>query len=156
MIHQHWPVQIARRKEFHFLPSIDYFPRHPEPFSHRLPLYRCSCVRHRRLQKVVSLEVWSATTERRSWNGAGPCVEYYHDAPQRSGAGAAGTAGATASFDRLVARHRAAVLHAAYALLGHWELAEDVAQQTFVQAFMGLPGLRDAVKFRPWLMTIMD
>jgi len=63
--------------------------------------------------------------------------------------------GAIASFDRLVARHRAAVLHAAYALLGDWDLAEDVAQQTFVQAFRGLAGLRDAEKFRPWLLTIM-
>jgi len=63
--------------------------------------------------------------------------------------------GAVASFDRLVARHRAAVLHAAYALLGSWDLAEDVAQQTFVQAFRALPGLRDAEKFRPWLMMIM-
>ncbi len=63
--------------------------------------------------------------------------------------------GTMAAFDKLVARHRAAVLHAAYALLGDWDLAEDAVQQTFVQAFRGLPGLRDAEKFRPWLMTIM-
>ncbi len=52
-------------------------------------------------------------------------------------------AGEHAAFDALLFRYRGLVLREAYALVGDWERAEDVAQQTFIQAFIYLRGLRE-------------
>ena len=58
------------------------------------------------------------------------------------------------AFDVLVTRYRPVVLYTARVLLRDWEQAEDAAQQALLEAFRCLPGLQDAAKFRPWLMTI--
>jgi len=62
--------------------------------------------------------------------------------------------GDAAAFDLLVLRHRQSALSAARAALGSRDEAEDAAQQAFVDAFAGLPGLREPERFRAWLMTI--
>lgn len=63
-------------------------------------------------------------------------------------------AGEEAAFDALVVRHRPQVLMAARQLVGDWETAEDVAQQALLEAFRGLPRLREPAKFRAWLLAI--
>ena len=62
--------------------------------------------------------------------------------------------GDAAAFDLLVLRHRQSVLTAARTTLGSRDEAEDAAQQAFLDAFAGLPGLREPERFRAWLMTI--
>jgi RNA polymerase sigma-70 factor, ECF subfamily len=62
--------------------------------------------------------------------------------------------GDDAAFDVLVLRHRQSVLSAARSALGSHDEAEDVAQQAFLDAFAGLPGLREPELFRAWLLTI--
>jgi len=62
--------------------------------------------------------------------------------------------GDLAALDRLVARHREAVLRVTRSVLGDWDQAEDAAQETFLEALRGLSGLREAGKLRPWLCTI--
>lgn len=63
-------------------------------------------------------------------------------------------AGDVRAFDRLVIRHREVVLRAARSVLGDWHTAEDAAQHALLEAYKNLRGLREADKFRPWLMTI--
>ncbi len=58
------------------------------------------------------------------------------------------------AFDRLVMRHRQSILHFAWTLVRDWDLAEDLAQQTLLEAYRGLSGLREPQRFRAWLLTI--
>ena len=58
------------------------------------------------------------------------------------------------AFNRLVLRHRQSVLHFAWTMVRDWDLAEDLAQQTLLEAYRGLSGLREPPKFRAWLLTI--
>jgi RNA polymerase sigma factor (sigma-70 family) len=58
------------------------------------------------------------------------------------------------AFNRLVLRHRQSVLHFAWTMVRDWDLAEDLAQQTLLEAYRGLSGLREPRKFRAWLLTI--
>ena len=62
-------------------------------------------------------------------------------------------AGERASFDGVIERHAAAVLHLARAILADADAAEDVLQETFLAAWRGAGGFRgdDA---RAWLLTI--
>lgn len=62
--------------------------------------------------------------------------------------------GDAAAFDQLVLKYRKTVLNTAKAALGDWDKAEDAAQQTFIQAYKNLDGLRDTSKFKAWLMVI--
>jgi len=57
-------------------------------------------------------------------------------------------------FGILVERHLGAVQAVAYAHVGNYADAEDVAQETFVRAFRTLDSLRDWTKLRSWLTTI--
>ena len=58
------------------------------------------------------------------------------------------------AFEQLVREHMNTVLGLAYNYVGNFSTAEDIAQETFVQAFQSLPSLRDGTRFRVWLLKI--
>jgi len=62
--------------------------------------------------------------------------------------------GDSAAFDALVARHRRVVLGIARRLTSNIDDAEDVAQETFLRAFMRLSTFRFKSSFRTWLVAI--
>src|SRR5262245_54179669 len=62
--------------------------------------------------------------------------------------------GSREAFDELVRRFRRAMLAIACQATGSPELAEDVVQDAFLQAFHALPQLRDPEKFLGWLGVI--
>jgi len=57
-------------------------------------------------------------------------------------------------FEELVKRYQRMVYGVAWSQLGNSDLAEEAAQQTFVQAYCYLATLRDPTKFRSWLARI--
>ncbi len=59
------------------------------------------------------------------------------------------------AFAELVRRYQAPLLASAYHLLGHAEDAQDLAQETFIEAFRHLSTLREGEKLRGWLFTIL-
>jgi len=63
-------------------------------------------------------------------------------------------AGNRSSFEKLVGMFQAKIFRMAYYRTGSHMDAEDLTQDTFVKAFKGLPKLKDANLFRPWLFTI--
>jgi RNA polymerase sigma-70 factor, ECF subfamily len=63
-------------------------------------------------------------------------------------------AGNTTAFAELVRRYRRAALARAFAVLGDSHEAEDVAQDSFVQAYDQLETCRDPSRFGAWLLTI--
>jgi RNA polymerase sigma-70 factor (ECF subfamily) len=67
---------------------------------------------------------------------------------------AAARAGSDAAFARLVAAHQAPLRAFLRRTLGGVDLADDVAQETFVAAWASLGGLKDPAGFRPWLFGI--
>lgn len=58
------------------------------------------------------------------------------------------------AFAELVLRYRRQVLAIAYRMTGSPAAAEDIAQEAFVRAWMGLDGLRDPQAFRAWLCRL--
>jgi RNA polymerase sigma-70 factor (ECF subfamily) len=62
--------------------------------------------------------------------------------------------GDSAAFERLVREHMNVVLGLAYNYVGNFSTAEDIAQETFVQAFQSLGTLRDGARFKVWLLKI--
>jgi RNA polymerase sigma-70 factor, ECF subfamily len=64
-------------------------------------------------------------------------------------------AGDREAFRLLVERYHRPVLASARHILGDPELAQDAAQETFIEAFRGLGNLKDRAKFRPWLFGIL-
>ena len=63
-------------------------------------------------------------------------------------------AGRHDAFDRLVRRHEGAVIGAARKLLSHQDDALDVAQETFLKMYVGLPRFRGGSSLRTWLVQI--
>lgn len=59
------------------------------------------------------------------------------------------------AFETLVHAHQRAVVASAWHLLHNHDDAEDLAQETFVEAYRSLHSLRDSNKFRAWLFTIL-
>jgi RNA polymerase sigma-70 factor (ECF subfamily) len=68
---------------------------------------------------------------------------------------AAVLAGDREAFRVLVERYHRPVLASARQILGDSELAQDAAQETFIEAFRALANLKDAQKFRAWLYGIL-
>src|SRR4051812_8071569 len=64
-------------------------------------------------------------------------------------------AGEEAAFGWLLARYRHRAIRLAAHVLQRPADAEDVAQEAFVRAFRGLPGLRGDAGFAGWLFRIV-
>jgi RNA polymerase sigma-70 factor (ECF subfamily) len=67
--------------------------------------------------------------------------------------------GLTRSSDReaygaLVARYQGHVYGLAYSLAGNWADAQDIAQETFVRAYVNLDQLREPARFAAWLRRV--
>lgn len=58
------------------------------------------------------------------------------------------------AYEALVQAHQQAVFRLAYLLLGDPSEAEDVAQETFIQAFKALGRFDTTRSMRPWLLRI--
>ncbi len=67
---------------------------------------------------------------------------------------AAARAGSDAAFARLIAAYQAPLRAFLRRTLGGFDLADDVAQETFVTAWASLGRLKDPAGFRPWLFAI--
>jgi RNA polymerase sigma-70 factor (ECF subfamily) len=59
------------------------------------------------------------------------------------------------AFDRLVARHWAALVRLARVVQASDNDAEDLAQETLTKVWSGLRGLRDPARFVPWMRRIL-
>jgi RNA polymerase sigma-70 factor (ECF subfamily) len=57
-------------------------------------------------------------------------------------------------FDRLYRDHVDLIYRYAYRLCGETELAKDLVQETFLNAYQGLKDFRGEAKFSTWLYTI--
>lgn len=64
-------------------------------------------------------------------------------------------AGYVDAFEELVVRHRDRAYRVALRLLGSPADAEDVAQDSLVQAWQSLPGFRNEASFSSWLYRIV-
>ncbi len=62
--------------------------------------------------------------------------------------------GDTTAFGQLVDQHKGYVLRVCLRLLGNLDDAQDVAQETFLQAFLGLERFREDARFATWLYRI--
>lgn len=63
-------------------------------------------------------------------------------------------AGDVESYRHIVSRYKNALYAIGYGILGDYHLAEDAAQEAFLQAFLRLPDLRDPDKVGSWLYSI--
>ncbi|MBI3946391.1 MAG: HEAT repeat domain-containing protein [Armatimonadetes bacterium] len=58
------------------------------------------------------------------------------------------------AFGELVERYRGAICRQCRAAVSDWHHAEDLAQETFIRAYLKLGQLRDPARFGPWLRRI--
>jgi RNA polymerase sigma-70 factor (ECF subfamily) len=63
-------------------------------------------------------------------------------------------AGDQDAYRELVGRYQGHVYGLAYSILGHWAEAQDVAQETFIRAYVNLGQLRDPGRFAAWLRRV--
>jgi RNA polymerase sigma-70 factor (ECF subfamily) len=63
-------------------------------------------------------------------------------------------AGDAAAFDEIVERHRRAVYQVCFRFVNNHEDASDLAQETFVRAWKGLPDFRGHAALSTWLYRI--
>lgn len=64
-------------------------------------------------------------------------------------------AGDTGAFDRLVERYAPRMFRIIRAQVGEASIAEDLVQETFLNAFVALPKFRFGARFFTWLYRIM-
>jgi RNA polymerase sigma-70 factor, ECF subfamily len=74
--------------------------------------------------------------------------------PSDSSLVAQAMSGSASAFEALVQRYQAIVHLVAYRQLGREDQVEDVAQETFVKAFLHLSELDDPARFKSWLLRI--
>ena len=67
----------------------------------------------------------------------------------------AAQAGDTAAYEELVRRFQGMAIGYAFAVMGDFHLAEDAAQDAFVEVYVSLGDLREAVAFASWLRRIV-
>ncbi len=77
-----------------------------------------------------------------------PTVETEADLIRRAQAGDSG------AYGELVQRYYLPVVHVAYRLCGEAALAEDMAQETFLRAWVNLASFRPAASMKNWLYRI--
>jgi RNA polymerase sigma-70 factor (ECF subfamily) len=58
------------------------------------------------------------------------------------------------SYSALVARYQGHVYGLAYSLVNNWADAQDIAQETFIRAYVNLDQLKDPARFAPWLRRV--
>lgn len=58
------------------------------------------------------------------------------------------------AFGRLVKKYQERILHLAYDLMGNYDDARDLAQETFIRAFQRLSQYQERAKFSTWLYKI--
>lgn len=58
------------------------------------------------------------------------------------------------AFSELVRIHSQGVLNVIYRMCGHMQVAEDAAQETFIQAWLRLPSYRSQSSLKNWLYRI--
>ena len=58
------------------------------------------------------------------------------------------------SYSTLVARYQGHVYGLAYSLVNNWADAQDIAQETFIRAYVNLDQLKDPARFAPWLRRV--
>src|SRR5262245_11504219 len=80
--------------------------------------------------------------------------------PALSGAADAEIVGAVLRGDReafrlLVERYQRPLIASARHILGDAEMAQDAAQETFIEAYRALGNLKEPAKFRAWLYGIL-
>ena len=63
--------------------------------------------------------------------------------------------GDAASFEQLFLRHYATVYRVAYGLVGRRDVAEDLAQDTFLQLYRRPPLQRDSISLPAWLCRVV-
>lgn len=63
-------------------------------------------------------------------------------------------AGETGAFDEIVERHRRSVYQVCYRFVNNHEDASDLAQETFVRAWKGLPNFKRESALSTWLYRI--
>ena len=63
--------------------------------------------------------------------------------------------GELGAYDQLVGRYQDMAVAYAFAILGDFQLAEDAAQEAFVEAYRKLADLRHPLAFAPWLRSIV-
>lgn len=68
---------------------------------------------------------------------------------------AASLAGDRQAFGEIVTRYQSLLCSIAYASLGNLSLSEDLAQETFVEAWKQLPRLEEPAKLKAWLCGIL-
>src|SRR5579871_2286386 len=67
----------------------------------------------------------------------------------------AAQAGDLEAFGHIVRRFQGTAYAGAYAVVGDAQLAEDVAQEAFMEAYANLPMLRDPAAFPGWFRRII-
>jgi RNA polymerase sigma-70 factor (ECF subfamily) len=65
------------------------------------------------------------------------------------------TTGDPSAFDGLVREYMNTVLGLAYHYVRNFHTAEDLAQETFIQAYQSIGSLRDGARFKVWLLRIV-
>jgi len=63
--------------------------------------------------------------------------------------------GDAAAYETLVARFQDMAYGYAYALLGDFQMAQDAAQEAFIEAYRCLPALREPIAFPSWFKRIV-
>jgi RNA polymerase sigma-70 factor (ECF subfamily) len=58
------------------------------------------------------------------------------------------------AFESLVKTHQQAIYRLCRRMTGRHQLADDVAQETFIKAYFALPGFRDGLNFFSWIRKI--
>ena len=62
--------------------------------------------------------------------------------------------GDDAAFSALLREHCESVYRTALSIVSDSDVAQDVAQETFLKAYRALPGFRGDASFRTWILTI--
>ena len=62
--------------------------------------------------------------------------------------------GSRKAFDRLVQEYVARIFRLLYDMIGNYEDAQDLTQETFIRAFLNIRQYRRAAKFSTWIYRI--